>query len=358
MPKRVRVLIVDDSALIRQLLSELFSRHPLLEVVGSASDPHVAREKIKQLNPDVITLDIEMPRMDGLTFLANLMRLHPMPVVMVSSLTSQGAEATIKALELGAVDFISKPRLDVREQLGQYSAELIEKVLTASRVSQRHLPPARVDTTTFHHAPLVMNTTDKIIALGASTGGTEAIKTVLLGMPADCPGIVIVQHIPAAFSAAFAERMNRLCQISVREASHGDRIQPGLALVAPGGRHLTIARDGAHYVCRLDDKEEVNRHRPSVDKLFLSVVVSAGQNAAAALLTGMGEDGAAGLLAMRHAGLHTIAQDEASSVVWGMPGEAVKRGAAAEVLPLPRISRALLEVFQIRAARKNQEVLL
>lgn len=338
---RIRVLVVDDSALMRKLLTEFLQRDPQLEVIGSAPDPFVARDKIKQLAPDVLTLDVEMPRMDGLTFLENLMRLRPMPVVMVSSLTERGAETTLQALELGAVDFVTKPKLDLEAGIRQYADELTAKIKAAAKARVRTIdraggrpvapPPRRL-----------LRTTEKIIAIGASTGGTEAIKDVLAGMPADAPAILIAQHIPAAFSAPFAARMDRCASMRVCEARDGQQIVPGHAYIAPGDWHLELARDGARYVCRLNQKAPENRHRPSVDVLFKSVAAQAGANAVGAILTGMGEDGARGLLDMRGAGAHTLAQDEASSVVWGMPGAAVKLGATEQVLPLDRVAAQLL----------------
>lgn len=349
MAGKIRVLVVDDSALIRRLLTDMLNSAPDIEVVGTAPDPLIARDKIKSLEPDVLTLDVEMPRMDGITFLRNLMRLRPMPVVMVSTLTEQGAEVTLEALELGAVDFVTKPKLDVTRALGDYVDELTAKVRAAAMAKVRRLvnletpqPLHSSDTVIPRRPPQHLRTTEQIIAIGASTGGTEAIKSVLMGMPRDAPGIVIAQHIPPGFSAAFAERMNRVTPLNVKEAEDGDVVMPGHAFVAPGDRHLMLVRDGARYVCRLNDGEPVNRHRPSVDVLFRSVLQSAGSNAVAALLTGMGADGAACLLEMCEAGLHTIAQDEETSVVWGMPGEAVKRGAARETLPLNDIASHLL----------------
>jgi two-component system chemotaxis response regulator CheB len=352
------VLVVDDSALVRRLLTDMLESQDDIEVVGTAPDPYVARERIKQLEPDVLTLDIEMPRMDGITFLRNIMRLRPMPVLMVSSLTEKGAEVTLEALEVGAVDFVTKPRMDVRNTLGEYVEELAIKVRAAARA--RIGPPgtrrAAGEQASPSSGPAVgarsrhLKTTDKVLAIGASTGGTEAIRRVLERMPPDAPGIVIAQHIPLGFSGAFAERMNRQTPLTVREARDGDQVVPGHAFVAPGDRHLKLARDGARYVCRLDTGEPVNRHKPSVDVLFRSVLESAGRNAAAALLTGMGADGAAELLRMREAGIVTIAQDEATSVVWGMPGEAVGRGAAAQVLPLDDIAEGLLNAFATASA--------
>lgn len=349
----IRVLVVDDSALMRQLLTEILAAAPDIEVVGSAQDPYVARDRIKELNPDVLTLDVEMPRMDGLTFLRNLMRLRPMPVVMVSSLTERGAEVTLHALELGAVDFVRKPDGPIAAGMREYADELIEKIRTAATIKVRPLQVAPAMTAESQPARAISSfrTTDRVLAIGASTGGTEAIKEVLMRLPPDTPGVVIAQHIPAGFSAAFAERMNRQTGLVVKEAADGDRIMLGHVYIAPGDYHLQLARDGARYVCRLDRGEPVNRHRPSVDVLFRSVAKAAGTNAAAALLTGMGADGAQGLKELYDLGVHTIAQDEATSVVWGMPGEAVKRGGAVEVLPLPDIAAALLK--GLAAKRKH-----
>ncbi|WP_338032725.1 chemotaxis response regulator protein-glutamate methylesterase [Chromatium okenii] len=342
MTRPIRVLIVDDSALVRQMLTAMLTAAPDIEVVGVAADPYIARDQIKALNPDVVTLDVEMPRMDGLTFLRNLMRLRPLPVVMVSSLTARGAEVTLQALALGAVDFVCKPELGVATTLQNYAGELAEKIRMAAQV--RVVP---LVVTPQQAAPLPrlaqskLRTTDRVIALGASTGGTEAIKEVLLRLPPDTPGVVIAQHIPPGFSAAFAERMNRQTGLVVKEAANGDRVMLGHAYIAPGNRHLVLARDGAHYVCHLSDADPVNRHRPSVDVLFRSVALAAGINACAGLLTGMGADGAQGLKELYDLGVHTVAQDEMTSVVWGMPGEAVKRGAATVVLPIAEIAAAL-----------------
>lgn len=353
--KKVRVLIIDDSALIRQLLSEILGSDPHIEVVGVAADPYVAREKIKALNPDVLTLDVEMPRMDGLTFLGNLMRLRPMPVVMISSLTEKGADVTLQALELGAVDFVSKPKLDVSQGMQAYAEEIRAKVRTAAGARVAALggrPPAVIAAVPKLSAdavlgvagvPMPLRTTEKIVAIGASTGGTEAIKDVLLRLPADAPGIVITQHIPAEFSAAFARRMDGLCALSVCEAADGQQILPGHAYIAPGGRHLLVQRSGARYICTINDGPPVNRHRPSVDVLFRSVAQVGGVNAVGVLLTGMGDDGAQGLKEMLASGAATLAQDEASSVVWGMPGRAWQIGAAQALLPLQDIAAAILD---------------
>ena len=355
--RRVRVLIVDDSALVRQLLSEMLGSDPAIEVVGTASDAHVARERIKALNPDVLTLDVEMPRMDGLTFLRNLMRLRPMPVVMVSSLTERGADVTLDALSLGAVDFLAKPKIDVAARLRDYRDELVGKVKNAAGARVRAIdsaaslvvsPSVSADAVLPQAAGLVrhLRTTDRIIAIGASTGGTEAIKAVLVGFPADTPGVVITQHIPKAFSGPFAARMNACCQMTVCEAQDGQQILRGHVYIAPGDRHLLLRRDGARYVCHLDDGPAVNRHKPSVDVLFRSVAQNAGRNAIGMLLTGMGKDGARGLLEMRNAGSRTIAQDEATSVVWGMPGEAVALNAAEKVLPLHDVAAATCKLSE------------
>ena len=352
---RIRVLIVDDSALVRRILTEVLSADPALEVVGTASDAYMARDKIKQLNPDVLTLDVEMPKMDGVTFLRNLMRLRPMPVVMVSSLTEHGAEVTLDALAVGAVDYLPKPKIDIAATLTDYADELRAKIRSAAAARVRPYTGAASAPGVNGVAPRLgvdavlarssarrqFRTTERIIAIGASTGGTEAIKEVLVQLPADTPGIVITQHIPKAFSAAFARRMDACCQMTVYEAEDGQVILPGHVYIAPGDQHLLVVRDGARYVCRLDDGPAVNRHKPSVDVLFRSVAQQAGRNAVGVILTGMGKDGAVGLKEMREAGGPTIAQDEATSVVWGMPGEAVAIGAAAETLPLGQVAARL-----------------
>ena len=356
--RRIKVLIVDDSALVRSLLTDILRADPGIEVVGVASDAHMAREKIKALNPDVLTLDVEMPKMDGITFLKNLMRLRPMPVVMVSSLTERGADVTLDALALGAVDYLSKPKIDLAATLKDYGDELIDKIRAASKASVRALDPRRAAAIASHLAPRAahstdavlpkapppkqLRTTDRIIAIGASTGGTEAIKEVLMRLPPDSPGVVIAQHIPKAVSGPFAKRMNDCCQVTVYEAQDGQQVLAGHAYIAPGDKHLMVVRDGARYVCRLDDGVPVNRHKPSVDVLFRSVAQNAGRNAIGAILTGMGKDGARGLKEMLDAGSRTIAQDEATSVVWGMPGEAVSLGAAQHVLPLENVAAKIL----------------
>jgi len=344
-----RVLIVDDSAVVRQILSEILASDPGIEVVGTAADPLLAREKIKRLAPDVITLDVEMPRMDGLAFLENLMRLHPLPVVMISSLTERGADTTLQALALGAVDFVSKPKLDVARGLSRYAEEIVDKVKAAARSRVRPLVRAAVaPKLTLPPAPPAstskpnFRTTDRLIAIGASAGGTEALRVVLEGLPADAPAVVMTQHLPATFSTAFAERLDRHSAMAVREAHDGEAVLPGHAYLPPGGRHLRVIRDGARWRCRVDDGPAVNRHKPAVDVLFQSVAQSAGANAIGVILTGMGDDGARGLLQMRQAGAPTFVQDEASAVVWGMPGAAMKLGAATEAVALDRIAERLL----------------
>ncbi len=349
--KKIRVLVIDDSALIRKLLPEILQQDPEIEVVGTANDPFMARDKIKELNPDVLTLDVEMPKMDGVTFLRNMMRLRPMPVVMVSTLTEAGADVTLEALELGAVDFVAKPRIDVTHTLDEYAEELISKVKTASaaRVQAKSivcevLPSQSADVVlTRKNAPLKFKTTDKVIAIGASTGGTEAIKEVLMHMPADAPGTVITQHIPEAFSKPFAERMNGVSAMTVCEVQDGQQILPGNAYIAPGSQHLLVERSGARFICRLNDGPPVNRHKPSVDVMFRSVAQNIGANAISVMLTGMGNDGAQGMKEMHEAGAPTIAQDEKTSVVWGMPGEAVKLGCVDNVVSLNRISDAIMK---------------
>ena len=356
---KTKVLIVDDSALVRKIMTDILNSDPELEVVGTAIDAHAAREKIKQLHPDVITLDIEMPKMDGITFLKNLMRLNPLPLIMVSALTEKGAEVTLDALDAGAIDFVSKPKIDVSNTLEDYSDEIIGKVKAASKVRVRRYEANRAAAAKNANAAggkaaavpasaskaRHFKTTDKIIAIGASTGGTEAIREVLEKLPITSPGIVIAQHIPEYFSKAFAERVNLSCAITVSEAKDGDIVLPGRAYIAPGNKHLLIRKDGARWRCKLSDADPVNRHRPSVDVLFNSVAECAGQNAMGVILTGMGKDGAKGLRIMRDAGAHTIAQDEATSVVWGMPGSAVELDAAVEVMPLPKIGSRLAFAF-------------
>ena len=353
---KIRVLVVDDSALMRKLLTELLNADPAIEVVGTAMDAYVAREKIKKLRPDVLTLDVEMPKMDGLSFLSNLMRLHPMPVVMVSSLTEQGAKVTMRAMELGAVDFVSKPKVDLARTLDDCSIEITSKVKAAAMASVDTLLHHASNPDVHHRLPDTVvelepasvgskfRTTDKVIAIGASTGGTEAIKEVLIRLRPDCPGVVITQHIPPVFSRSFAERMNQISHLAVSEAEDGQQIRPGHAFIAPGDRHLLVARDGARYRCQLDDGPPVNRHRPAVDVLFDSVAENVAHNAVGVLLTGMGRDGAKGLRCMRDAGATTIAQDERSSVIWGMPRAAIEEDGVDRILPLKSIAAKLTEL--------------
>jgi two-component system chemotaxis response regulator CheB len=348
MSQRIKVLVVDDSALMRQLLTALLSADPQIEVVGAAQDPYDAREKIKALCPDVLTLDIEMPRMDGLTFLDNLMRLRPMPVVMVSSLTERGADATLSALSLGAVDWVAKPKLDVAAGISEVGQEIVSKVKAAAQARVTARPPAVPRSPARPRAPRPLVTTDRIIAIGASTGGTEAIGTMLSNFPPDAPGTVVVQHIPEVFSARFAARLDGELAISVREARDGDQVLIGHAYIAPGNHHLRIERNGARYICRVSQDPPINRHRPAVDALFRSVADQAGANAVGVLLTGMGADGAEGMLEMHKVGSPTIAQDQETSVVWGMPREAIKRGAATEVLPLDAIGKRAVFLAQRR----------
>ena len=346
---KIRVLTVDDSALMRQVLAAMLSKDSDIEVVGVAPDPYIAREKIKALNPDVLTLDVEMPKMDGLTFLEKLMRGHPMPVVMVSSLTEAGCQTTLRALELGAVDFITKPKIDLREGMEELAQDLISKVKAAAsaqvRVKASGMGGERGRLASNGASRLssqaMIKTTDTIIAIGSSTGGTEAVKEVLEVLPPDTPPILITQHMPERFTKSWADRLNGLCRISVKEAEDGDSVLPGHALIAPGGYHMTLVRSGARYTVRINQDPPVNRHRPSVDVMFASVASYAGGNAVGVILTGMGGDGAKGLLAIKQAGAFTIAQDEASCVVFGMPKEAIKLGGAERILPLSDIASAI-----------------
>lgn len=354
-----KVLIVDDSALMRQLLTRILSHDPAIEVVGTAADPLIAWKKIQELSPDVLTLDVEMPKMDGLTFLSKLMAARPMPVVMVSSLTARGAETTLKALELGAFDFVTKPSIDVSNGTAQISEDIIAKVRGAASARLRR----QATRSSLPGPPLTIQmprglaeVTDKIIAIGASTGGTEALAQVLPAFPADTPGVVVVQHMPKAFTSAFAQRLNGLCRMRVKEAEHGDRIIRGTALVAPGDFHMEVVRQGAAYYVRLNQGPAVNGFRPSVDVLFHSCAEQMGPHAAAAILTGMGRDGAAGMLAMRKVGSHTVAQDEESCVVFGMPKEAIAAGGAARVLPLERIAGELIAAVTGARSAESREI--
>ncbi|MBS0308871.1 MAG: chemotaxis response regulator protein-glutamate methylesterase [Proteobacteria bacterium] len=343
---KTKVLIVDDSALIRSVLKEIINRQPDMEVVGVAPDPLVARDLIKQTNPDVLTLDVEMPKMDGLDFLEKLMRLRPMPVVMVSTLTERGSEITMRALELGAVDFVTKPKISIQNGMMEYAERIAEKVRTASHARIRRLAPPSAQASETSPLPQIRNpltSSEKLIIIGASTGGTEAIKEFLMQMPVDCPGILITQHMPEGFTTSFAKRLDTLCKISVAEAAGDERILPGHAYIAPGHSHLQLARSGANYVTKLDQGEPVNRHRPSVDVLFRSAAAHAGKNAVGVILTGMGKDGAQGMLEMHHAGAVNFAQDESTCVVFGMPREAIAVGATDVVAPLQELPRRVLE---------------
>lgn len=343
MANRSKVLIVDDSALMRQLLTQILGSDPDLEIVGTAGDPYVAREKIKTLNPDVLTLDIEMPRMDGLTFLEKLMRGHPMPVVMISSLTAKGADTTLRALGLGAFDYISKPKVDVSNGTIDQAEEIVAKVKAAAKARVRRANASARPAAPVPGRGYQFSATHKVVAVGASTGGTEALKDLLSPLPADFPGIVIVQHMPEAFTHQFAERLDSLCRIRVKEAQDGDHILPGHALLAPGGHHMTVVRHGAEYTVRVYRGERVNRHMPSVDVLFSSCARNMGKNALGVLLTGMGADGARGMLEMKQAASFNIAQDEATSVVFGMPREAIMLNAVDQILPLDQIPGALIK---------------
>ncbi len=350
----IRVLIVDDSALIRKLLTGIFESSPGIEVVGTAEDPIRAREKIKKLNPDVLTLDVEMPRMDGLTFLSNLMRLRPMPVVMISSLTEKGADVTLRALELGAVDFVAKPKIDISNGLNSYAEEIIAKIKSAASASVKSLnncqkngnsAPGRICTRLTGKEPKSASLTGKIIALGASTGGTEAIKQVVRNLPATTPALMISQHLPLAFSESFARHVDEVSEMTVCIASDRQPICSGNVYIAPGDKHLTVIKNGGHYVCRLDDGPNVNRHKPSVDVMFESVASIVGSKAIGVLLTGMGADGAKGMEAMHKTGSSTIIQDEQTSVVWGMPGEAFRLGCTDHVVPLNRVADKILDLI-------------
>lgn len=365
--EKIKVLIVDDSALVRQALSEILGSDPEIEIIGTAADPFIAVNKIKEQIPDVITLDIEMPRMDGLTFLKKIMSQHPLPVLVISTLTEKGAESAILALEYGAVEVIEKPKVNTKELLEKSKIELCDKVKAASlakirkkqtvisKAQQNELVPKynadvilRIPTN-----PSIIKTTDIVIAVGASTGGTEALKTFLEDMPVDCPGIIIVQHMPEMFTKQFAKRLHETCKISVSEATNGDAVISGHALIAPGNKHLLLKRNGTKYHIEIKDGPLVNRHRPSVDVLFRSVARYAGKNSIGVILTGMGDDGAKGLLEMKEAGAYTIAQDEESCVVFGMPKEAIKLHAVDKILPLQQISGEIISKTKARTTINN-----
>jgi len=337
---KVKVLIVDDSAIVRKILSRQLSQHRGIEVVGTAPDPYIARDKIVALKPDVLTLDVEMPRMDGITFLRKLMEHHPMPVIVLSSLTPKGGKTAMEALTAGAVEVMSKP--GPAYSVAEACEALAEKIKAASRArvnrsitAQGRRPPVK----RMH----MVETTNKIFAIGASTGGVQALEQVLSALPANAPGTLVVQHMPAQFTTSFAERLDGECAVNVREAQDRDRVIPGRVLIAPGGFHMLLQRSGANYYVAVKDGPSVCRQKPSVEVMFGSVAKFAGANAVGAILTGMGNDGAGGLLNMRRSGAHTMAQDEASSVVFGMPKEAIERGAAEEIVPLSRIARTLIK---------------
>lgn len=348
--KKIRVVVVDDSALVRSLLAEIINKQADMQCVGAANDPLIAREMIRELDPDVITLDIEMPKMDGLDFLGRLMRLRPMPVVMISTLTERGAEVTMKALELGAVDFVAKPRIGLVDGIKELATNIVDKIRVAAAAKVHkslHVAstsvPEKLPSASAVPISIGRVSTEKLVFIGASTGGTEAIKEILIRLPADAPGVVITQHMPPGFTTSFAARLNGLCQITVQEAVNGVRVLPGHAYIAPGGKQFWVEKSGANYVCVVEDGELVNRHRPSVEVLFRSAAKVVGRNAFGIMLTGMGNDGAKAMKEMKDAGSYNYVQDEASCIVFGMPREAILNGAADEVLPLLDIAPALLQ---------------
>ena len=346
MSKKIKVLIVDDSAIVRQVLTEIFKSTDDIEVVGTAIDPIIARDKIKALKPDVITLDIEMPRMDGVTFLKNLMRLRPMPVVMISTLTEKGADITFEALEIGAVDFVAKPKVNVKTQLAKYSVEVCDKVRAAARARIRGANLAVVAPAVNKLQPVSRKNQKQIIAIGSSTGGTEALKVLLADLPEGSPPVIITQHIPKSFSGPFAKRLDSICELSVVEAKTGMLVEPGHVYVAPGDGHLLIMKKGSRYSCVVNDGPAVNRHKPSVDVMFRSLLACSPKDVHAIMLTGMGADGAEGMLELLQAGAKTTAQNEASSVVWGMPGSAVKLSAVQSILPLKEIAGHVIKQYE------------
>jgi two-component system chemotaxis response regulator CheB len=353
---KIKVLVIDDSALIRSLLTEIINSQKDMEVVGAAPDPIVARDLIKQLNPDVLTLDVEMPKMDGLDFLEKLMRLRPMPVLMVSTLTERGSEITMRALELGAVDFVTKPKMSISTGMRDYTGVITDKIRIAARakISQSSRPLSAGSSSQATSPSMLKNpliSSEKLIIIGASTGGTEAIKSFLMQMPSDCPGILITQHMPAGFTKSFAARLDALCKVSVKEAQGGERILPGHVYIAPGDHHLLLGRSGANYVTQLSDAEPVSRHKPSVDVLFDSAAHSAGKNAIGVILTGMGKDGAAGMAKMKNAGAYNFAQNEESCVVYGMPKEAVAHGGVHEVAHLKDLPKMVLNYLMANSDR-------
>ena len=349
--KRIKVMVVDDSAVVRQVVTAMLNEDPEIEVIAAAADPLLAMARMQVQWPDVIVLDIEMPRMDGITFLKKIMAERPTPVVICSTLTEKGAQTSMAALAAGAVAIITKPKIGLKQFLNDSSDDLIGAVKAAAHANVRKLQPVQVAEKQNADVILpaadgrgaLLQTTERVVALGTSTGGTQALEVVLRALPRVCPGIVIVQHMPEKFTAEFANRLNTLCQIVVKEAQHNDRVVPGQALIAPGGKHMLLRRNGAQYFVDVIDGPLVNRHRPSVDVLFRSVAKFAGANALGVIMTGMGDDGAAGLLEMRKAGAHTVAQDEESCVVFGMPKEAIKRGGVERTVPLGAIAREILQ---------------
>ena len=336
--QRTKVLIVDDSALIRKVLTEIINREPDMTVVGAAPDPYAAREMIKATNPDVLTLDVEMPKMDGLDFLERLMRLHPMPVVMVSTLTEQGSETTLRALELGAIDFVAKPKMEISKGMAELAEGIVERIRIAAGARVRRNETASAVATVQTSLSNRRVSTEKLIIVGASTGGTEALRDFLTRLPPDSPAVLITQHMPPGFTATFAKRLDALCSITVKEAEHGERVLPGHAYIAPGSHHLLVQRSGANYVTVLSDAAPVNRHRPSVEVLFHSAAEVVGPNAVGIMMTGMGKDGANAMLEMKNAGAYNIAQNEATCIVYGMPREAVALGAVHETAALEDIA--------------------
>lgn len=353
--KKIKVLVVDDSAIVRQTMKDILSSDPDIEVIGTAADPYIAANKINKEVPDVITLDVEMPRMDGITFLQKIMNQHPIPVIMCSSLTEKGCETTIKALEYGAVDIILKPRLGAKKFLEESKITICDAVKAAVHTRVKRIPPRmnKVEKKLTADAVIppptsraMIRTTEKVVVVGASTGGTEALRIFLESLPLDCPGVVIVQHMPEHFTRAFAQRLNDLCKIEVKEAENGDTVLRGRALIGPGNRHIMLKRSGAKYYVEVKDGPLVCRHRPSVDVLFRSAARYAGQNAVGVIMTGMGDDGARGMKEMKDAGAYNIAQDEETCVVFGMPNEAVKKGGVDKVLPLGAIASAMLRACE------------
>ncbi|MBE9608805.1 protein-glutamate methylesterase/protein-glutamine glutaminase [Chitinilyticum piscinae] len=359
MGRKIKVVVVDDSALIRGLLREIIDAAPDMQCVAVAPDPLIARERIRELDPDVITLDVEMPKMDGLEFLSRLMRLKPTPVVMVSSLTERGTEIALRALELGAVEIVAKPKIDIVNGMNNYADEIREKIRAAAQASVQRaampaVPPSHTADAVLPKQSKPLLKSEKLIIVGASTGGTEALKEFLQPMPADAPGILITQHMPEMFTRSFAARLDSLCKITVKEAEHGERVLPGHAYIAPGHSHLLLGVSGANYICELSQAPPVNRHRPSVDVLFRSAANVAGRNAVGVILTGMGKDGAQGMLEMKQAGAYNFAQDEHSCVVFGMPKEAIAAGGVDEILPLREIAPRLLHWLNTKGGRATR----